>query len=162
MAWWQSVLAAADKPTLWWVRSLSVAGFQNDTLQLLAQPGQRYLINFINEARQAQLANLVEQVVARRVRISITMAVPLDDAPPTQGHTPAPTNRQKAMQLPLVRHVMEVFEGATIVDVRSEYNATEPPPPAAATPATGSPAEEPLFTIDDEPASEPESDGDDV
>ena len=150
---WTAVLeAVADKAALTWIRGLQVVRLTGDTLHLVTRPGQRDLLNFVTAARRDQLAGLIETVTNRRVRIELAAAEPAgqsaaDQQGPATDRGAGTFDRgkqQAALELPLVREVMDVFRDATLIGVAREYNdplevppevpPDVPPPPGAAEP----------------------------
>lgn len=121
----------ADKPALTWVGKLQVTAFDGETVNLVTEPGQRNLLGFINDNRKAQLADLIATVIGKRIRIELS-APQQEHAAPDMAATdstargaPRALNRQdqaRALDLPLVKQVMQVFDGATLVGVARGYN----------------------------------------
>ena len=142
--WAKLLEAVADKPAMTWVRSLDVLKLAGSTLELVARPGQRDIVAFVSDSRRAQLAELMESATGRRLRIGVsasghTPGASGDRSPDSgpeagdAGHDAGGASRisqeqwAKAGTLPLVKQVVEVFDGASTVGVATEYNDAEQP-----------------------------------
>jgi hypothetical protein len=118
-----------------WVKALTLRQLESRTAHLAVLPGNREIVKFITPQRREQLAALFQQAVGRPVKVELD-APPAGEASGPAGDrraapaspsavgasAPGPTgqsDRQKAMGLPLVRQVLELFD-ATIIDVRPE------------------------------------------
>jgi hypothetical protein len=119
---------------LTWVGKLQVTGLDGDTVNLVTQPGQRDLLAFITESRKAQLADLITTVAGKRIRVALSAAQQdhaasdLAAAPASAAGAARALNRQeqaRALELPLVKQVMQVFDGATLVGVAKGYNQAD-------------------------------------
>ena len=109
---------------------MQVVSLQGGQLKLAVKPGEGHVARFMTDARKAQLAVIVESILGRRIRIQVD----LEAAPQSpDSQTPSPDSirlsvsneaRKKAMELPLVKQVTEMFN-ATLIDVKS----VDPPQP---------------------------------
>lgn len=181
---WDAVLArVAEKPSMSWVKHLALRRIEGAQAHLLAVSGGRELIQFVTGPRREQLAELLKQVLGRPVRIEIAASSPESGSsaaasPNINGPRPpgakraavSPSDWQKALTMPLVKQVLDVFDAAIV--------SIEPERPAAAEVAHGPQAghaavppaaESPLFPTtpsplpDDESAAEdPSEDHEDV
>jgi hypothetical protein len=111
-----------------WTQSLDAVRITGETLQLTTRPGCHELRNFVTEPRRNQLAKVIESIIGRPLRVQWAADRETDEparsGPPEQEPDgPGGDMRQQAMDLPLVREIMDLF-GATLVDVRPQYNQT--------------------------------------
>jgi len=162
---WERLLeAVADRPSMAWARSMSVAELTGDTLRVAMNPGHRDLAGFVTDAKRAQLTELLQSVTGRRLRITMSAAAsgvvsagasasaagvsgggasggsasgggasgggefesaPAEPGAATAGGSPSDSQRTKALDLPLVKQVIEVFDGASPVGISSAYNESQ-------------------------------------
>ena len=142
---WTRVLAAvADKASLGWVGSLRLQQFDGESAQLTTMPGRRELLRFVTPQRSEQLAQLFRQVLGRPVRVEIGSGGQSDhdadaESDPVAGAGADPhasslsrssdtVERGRALDLPLVRQVMEHFD-ASVVDARRKPATEGDAPP---------------------------------
>lgn len=92
------------------------------------RPGQRDIGRFVGQRQRERLGGELTQLLQRPIRVEL-------DAPKPSTHRSADTpgrpatdatDRQKAIGLPLVRDVLDVFPDAVLMDTRREQ---EPPVP---------------------------------
>ena len=129
---WAALLSGvASQRSLAWMRYLKISKLEQDRVTLAAQPGHREVLAFCTDQRLAQIAEQLQPILGRRVRVSLERTAPQPDAdtdatPSDAG--PRTTDRRQAMGLPLVQRVLEVFPDATLVDARDEADIPPPPP----------------------------------
>ena len=115
--WQQVIEATGNKPALSWLKGMQVVSLQGGNLKLTVAAGQRDMIKFVNDARRQQLAELVGSILGRRIRVEVAAR----DEPAVEPATPKrgvdAEGRKKAMELPLVKQLDQVFE-ITLIDVR--------------------------------------------
>lgn len=111
-----------------------MATLEGGRVRMRLRPGQRAKAAFIRHGTQQQrLADLFKEVLGRPVSIEWDEAVesvPEQPAPLRSVSTaPSPDERNRALNLPMVRQVMEVFD-ASLIDVRPERATAEEASPA--------------------------------
>ncbi|MEX0653416.1 MAG: hypothetical protein WD151_04760 [Phycisphaeraceae bacterium] len=118
-----------QKPSWAWLRYVELANLDDERAVLRVVPGHREVFAFITDVRLTQIGKVIEDVVGRRVRVTIdrgpTGAPDTGDAASGQPGQPAGGDRREAMGLPLVRQVLEIFPEASLIDIRE----TKPAPP---------------------------------
>lgn len=126
-----------------WVRQLTPIRADAQSFYIDTLPGNRDLRGFVDDRRLDQLAALLRPILSRPVRVRFVSGsdrnTPIEPetapATPTPDTPSAPANRaattgvpprrfdrtefEKALQLPLVKQVLAVFE-ATLVDAHPE------------------------------------------
>lgn len=94
------------------------------------RPGQRDIGRFVGQRQRERLGGELTQLLQRPIRVEL-------DAPQPSTHrsvdspgrpTSDPTDRQKAIGLPLVRDVLDVFPDAVLMDTRREEESQAPEP----------------------------------
>lgn len=174
-AWDQLLASVGDKPFMSWVRQLTPIRADAQSLYIDTLPGNRDLRGFVDDRRLDQLATLLRPILGRPVRVrfvsgsdrntliepeTVPAPPPLDtqsasaNRAATTGVPPRRSDRtdfEKALQLPLVKQVLAVFE-ATLVDARPEPPARSgtaaDSTPRATHPGGGSDAPAPTTTAD--------------
>ncbi len=155
---WSKLLEQVDqKPAMAWARQLGLKRFDQGVAYLAPLPGQRELAGFVTQPRREQLAEMLKSITGRPIRVELEpiTATTLNEAHPTNGHTPptpgpapsttdqaaphahtptptrpggpTPSDRQQALALPLVKQIMDVFD-ATLVDAQPADTKQAPDP----------------------------------
>lgn len=141
-ALWQALLDAhGRKAALGWLATLMPVGLQGHTLGLQLRPGQRAMVRFLGPRQQQQLAQMLSQLTGLPMKVDLNLAASGDagDGPATShshagddpnddsgsisggasggGGVITAAQRQAAMDLPLVRELLESFD-LSLVEVR--------------------------------------------
>jgi hypothetical protein len=137
---WSRVLAAvADKASLGWVGSLRLSRFDGDSAHLTTVPGRRELLRFVTPQRSEQLAQLFRQVLGRPIRVDVGVSTgdgAESDGAARVGSDPSGSGassdrdtvqRGRALELPLVRQVMEHFDASVVAAHRKPAAGTDAP-----------------------------------
>ena len=136
---WKSVSDAVEKkPAMAWVRHLSLVDVNQDTARVATRPGCHELSGFLTSQRRQQLADLLEPIIARPVRVELE--IPTDNKTVSDRDVEAvdhqevwkpvaskvvadprfvrisQTDRTRAMSLPIVKQIMDLFD-VTLVGV---------------------------------------------
>ena len=107
-----------------WVDKVALARLDAEQGVCVLEPrrGQREIAAFAGPRQRERLALELTKLTARRFRVELSEpASPM--AEPEAGErpgAPARLDRERAMAIPLVRDVLEVFPDAVLVDMRSE------------------------------------------
>lgn len=126
------VRSVADRPAIGKLaQNLVLVAFDERGARLTPRPGYRDLAKLVTPRILEQLAAAFQQVTGRTTKV--TLDLPPADAPSTPAPGGMASQRQKALALPLVRQIMDLFD-ATVIDVRPEGST---PPASAPTPSTG-------------------------
>ena len=117
---WSMVLTvAANRKPLSWLRFLRLDKLEQAIATLKAVPGHGEVAKFLTDRQKQQLTDLLSQVARRKLSIRLLgddeAAAPRRSAADVSN----PTAHEKALSLPLVRTVMEVFE-TDLIDVNKE------------------------------------------
>ncbi len=127
----------ADRPAYAWLRFVNLDKLDDQTAQFSPTPGHREVMHFAKDQRRLQgITDELTPILGRRVQVSVNAPAatnhaddnptgPTDPASP-QTQAPRPTgaaDRRAAMDLPLVKQVMDVFPDAVLFDVREEGRA---------------------------------------
>jgi DNA polymerase III subunit gamma/tau len=127
----------ADRPAFAWLRFVTIDKLDERSAVLSPTPGHREVLHFARDQRRLQeVTDELNPILGRRVRVSIQAPPAAEesdgrietDAPPANGAA----DRRAAMNLPLVKQVLDVFPDAVLFDVREEANGD---PPASQPPA---------------------------
>ena len=118
---------AADRPAMAWLRFVDIVKLDEQAVVLSPTPGHREVMHFARDQRRLQaVADELAPILGRRVKVSMGAAPDAgrnDEATPPNGHKQARVNsadRRAALDLPLVKQVMDVFPDAIVTDVREE------------------------------------------
>ncbi len=119
----------ADRPAFAWLRYVTIDKLDEQTAVLSPTPGHREVMHFAKDQRRLQeITEELAPILGRRVRVSV-QAPKIDSGQAggeaSRGSTPVQgkardTDRRAAMDLPLVKQVMDVFPDAVLFDVREE------------------------------------------
>ena len=118
---WSMVLTvAANRKPLSWLRFLRLEKLEQAIATLKAVPGHGEVARFLTDRQKQQLTDLLSQVAQRKLSIRLLgdddeAAAPRRSAADVSD----PTAHEKALSLPLVKKVMEVFE-TDLIDVNKE------------------------------------------
>lgn len=148
---WNEVLAfVADKPALGWIRTFALKQLAGGVAKLIAQPGHREIYKFVTDQRREQLSQIFGSVLGSPVKIEIEPpASPSAVNPSTTsaGPSSSQSSLQQAMELPLVRQVMDLFDVQVVAvhpegqvktgesQSASEASKVEPPSHAGSEPS---------------------------
>ncbi len=127
----------ATKPALSWLRFVQIVKIDEQSVIMTPTPGHREVMAFAKGQRLQDLANDLQPILGRRVRVSMqppanpngdltSESIPGDASsgsptPNPQSQTPnTQAARRAAMDLPLVKQVMDVFPDAVLFEVRDE------------------------------------------
>lgn len=131
----------SDRPALAWLRFVILEKIDEKTAVLVPTPGHRDVLNFAKDPRRLQVVtDELIPILGRRVRVTMQAPAPGSspggspgDAAQTPGSNSSGSNnasrhadRRAAMDLPLVKQVLEVFPDAVLFDVREENNGSTP------------------------------------
>ena len=129
------------------MRYVTLSRIEGDQAFLRIAPGHSEMVGFFTEVRLQQVSDLLMPITGKRLRVSLEAGNTqnADDfdagsqpgspaSPGSAGNSSAAVDRRKAMSLPLVKNVFEVFSDATLIDVRPERQPIAPAdvPPADA------------------------------
>ncbi|MBX2851016.1 MAG: DNA polymerase III subunit gamma/tau [Phycisphaeraceae bacterium] len=92
--------------------------------------GHREIAGFVNARQCDRLAAELTKLAAKRCRIElIDAAAPqrAQDTPDTASGSSGAGQRRKALDLPLVKDVFDVFPEAVLLDARAEHDKTDKP-----------------------------------
>jgi hypothetical protein len=118
------------------VRGLTPQRLDGGTIHVAPAPGRRDLLKFMTSQRREQLGQMLGQILGRPLRVQMASGsspAPGRPAGPAPRARPAASEqeRQEAMNLPLVRDLLEAFD-VTLVDVGRapdrEAGSAAPPP----------------------------------
>jgi DNA polymerase III subunit gamma/tau len=121
----------ADRPAYAWLRFVTIDKLDEQSAVLSPTPGHREVMHFARDQRRLQeITEELTPILGRRVRVSVqalkTQADPPDQKASITNPKPAENgparhaDRRAAMDLPLVKQVMDVFPDAVLFDVREE------------------------------------------
>ena len=118
----------ADRPAYAWLRFVNLDKLDDTTAQFSPTPGHREVMHFAKDQRRLQgITDELAPILGRRVQVSIHPPASNQhdpaDSNSSNPQSPAPTkqaDRRAAMDLPLVKQVMDVFPDAVLFDVREE------------------------------------------
>jgi len=116
---WATVLQQVEgRNALTWIRSLELDRIEKGMAHLVVRAGGKQMTRFVTEARRDKLAEMIESVTGQRVKVSVHAG---EDGEQTQASSPGQSRkdqRDQAMDLPLVKDVMDTFD-ATVTRVKS-------------------------------------------
>ena len=120
----------ADRPAYAWLRFVNLDKLDDTTAQFSPTPGHREVMHFAKDQRRLQgITEELAPILGRRVQVSIHPPVSNQHDPADSNsfnpQSSAPTkqaDRRAAMDLPLVKQVMDIFPDAVLFDVREEAN----------------------------------------
>ncbi len=128
--WSAAVEAVGDKPALGWINDLELVDVKDHRITLRIKPHVRSRARFM-QAQSPVLEQLFAEAAGRRVKVAIEAPVVTETAeaePEPQARPRArrisQTEKDQAMQLPLVREVANMFD-ATLVDLRKDETSSE-------------------------------------
>ncbi len=119
----------SDRPALSWLRFVNIVKLDEQAVVLSPTPGHREVMAFAKGQRLEDLANELWPILGRRVRVSMQApdngggASGVDDKSTSNGQTRSQISqaeRRAALDLPLVKQVMDLFPDAVVTDVRDE------------------------------------------
>ncbi len=114
----------ADRPAFGWLDYLRLNRLEDGVAWLSPAPGRRDVAAFAGEeSRRKQLASHLTELIGRPVRIRIESdSLEESDAGQPARTTPAANqiDRREAMNLPLVRKVLDVFPDATLISAQKQ------------------------------------------
>jgi DNA polymerase III subunit gamma/tau len=123
----------SDRPALSWLKFVTIDKIDEQAVVLSPTPGHREVLSFAKDPRRLQvLTDELIPILGRRVRVTMqapaaTNAPDPSTAKPTaQNGAARHADRRAAMDLPLVKKVLEVFPDAVLFDVRDEGNGKPP------------------------------------
>lgn len=92
--------------------------------------GQRDIAGFVNARQCDRLAAELTKLTDKRFRIELIEAASpqRSQASPSSGPGSGAGQRRKALDLPLVKDIFDVFPEAVLLDARAEPESKEPPP----------------------------------
>jgi DNA polymerase III subunit gamma/tau len=125
----------ADRPAYAWLRYVNIDKLDEQAAVLSPTPGHREVLHFAKDQRRLQeITDELTPILGRRVRVSMQAPAVPEGSEKSTPSISSPVNpsaraadRRSAMELPLVKQVMEVFPDAVLFDVRNESNGSEPP-----------------------------------
>lgn len=149
--------AHGRKPSLGWLSTLTPVALQGSVMQLKLKPGQRAMVRFLGPRQQQQLAQMLAQLTGQPMKVDLNLSTQ-DQGMAADGDTPggdadenpgrsgsggviSAAQRQAAMDLPLVRELLESFD-LSLVEVR-QRDTTQPTGDAASDDAPGQ-ADDPM------------------
>ena len=108
-----------------WVDKIELAEMdaQAGLCKVRPRKGHRGIAGFVNARQCDRLAAELTKLTAKRFRIELVDATPPQHAQPTQGKATSQSGagqRRKALDLPLVKDVFDVFPEAVLLDARTE------------------------------------------
>ena len=114
----------ADRPGLAWVDQLDLRQIQESSGVVSPKPGSRDVARFATESRLEQLASELQAIVGRRVRLTMHVEAPdagvADATSDGGGPEGSDAERREALNLPLVKRVIEAFPDATLTGFGQE------------------------------------------
>ncbi len=129
---------AVSKPALAWLRLVAVTKLDEHVAVLTPTPGHREVMNFARDQRRLQdVSEMLRTILGRRLSVSIVAPENPGQGIPVvsdeSGNTPAGLQssnngakpfsageRRAALDLPLVKQVMDVFPDAILFDIRDD------------------------------------------
>jgi hypothetical protein len=122
----------ADRRAFAWLDQFTITELTEQRVTLAPRPGQRGMTSLVTDKRRAELADQLKQILGRPVQVRLGEP-PEQSAEETGGEASTPASktggaRQQAMELPLVREVLEQFPNASLTDVRREQPTGDDPP----------------------------------
>ena len=108
------------------MRYLRIERFEGDTAVLTALPGHREVLAIATPARLEPIAAELTTLRGQRTRCVIAAPEASASRPAADGGAeaaasgPGPFDRRAAMQVPLVRQVLEYFPDALLLEAREE------------------------------------------
>lgn len=127
----------SDRPALSWLKFVRIVKLDEQSVDLSPTPGHREVMAFAKGQRLQLIADELHPILGRRVKVlmqtptasgsgSPTGESSSPDAPTANGQSPANkhTDRRAALDLPLVKQVLEVFPDAVLFDVREADQQT--------------------------------------
>lgn len=126
---WAALLdELADRPAWGWVEKLRLVSLADGLAVLEPAAGQREILGFFNEAKQKQLGERLGRLTGGAVRVRVRQpeagdgqeAGDTDTASEADARVSSAADRRAAMDLPLMKEVLEYFPDAVLMDVRGE------------------------------------------
>lgn len=103
-------------------RAFSIGNIENDTVTLVPRAGSR---GYITEKQQSQITEILREILGQPIQTKIKQREKTDQAQASPGQAGGITERQLAMQLPLVMQINEMFD-VTLVQVVDDKSADLP------------------------------------
>ncbi len=124
----------AHRPALAWLRFVTIDKLDEQAAVLSPMPGHREVLHFARDQRRLQeVTDELTPILGRRVRVSMQSSPTPKASADTTTQAPSPgngpgraTDRRAAMELPLVKKVLDVFPDAVLFDVREEADGLSP------------------------------------
>ena len=145
---WQALLTRLEhKPSFAWLDYFTLASLGEEVVTLSPAEGQRGLMSLVNDRRRQAIEQELARILGRSVRVKVTQPGEASEPGATAGETGQASSqsggasqtsggaRQEAMNMPLVRELLEQFPNATLTDVKTE-NADLTPPDSTSTEGT--------------------------
>ncbi len=125
---WAHVLSRhADRAAVRaWLGAMELASLEGQVARLRAKPGRRDVMRLMSDSRRSQLAQMLGEATGRSWRVEVTAPAGLEAGGGHEegsGHGAA-GDRQAALDLPLVRQIMDQFD-VTLMQVRREQDESE-------------------------------------
>ena len=118
----------ADRPAYAWLRYVNIDKLDEQSAVLSPTPGHREVLHFAKDQRRLQeITDELTPILGRRVRVSMQAPPVSDVSTEVSASSHASANaavrqgdRRAAMELPLVKQVLDVFPDAVLFSVRDE------------------------------------------
>ena len=104
-------------------RAFSIDNIENGIVTLVPRAGSR---GYITEKQQSQITEILREILGQPIQTKIKQREKPANSPAAPGQTGGMSERQLAMQLPLVMQVNEMFD-VTLVQVVDDVSAELPP-----------------------------------
>jgi hypothetical protein len=156
--WPALIRELVTRPWMSWTEALELRDWSGSLVKVGAKAGRLDVLKTISPQRREQLAAVLAKITGRPIQVELIMPPPpsagstgdssVPPGSPDTGQGGRVTSKQQAMNLPLVKQVMEVFN-ATLVEFRVMEDESK------AAPAAEKPVEDDLPLLPPAPRSEP-------
>ena len=114
----------AQKSAWGWIDNVELLQIDKQGGVVAPKPGHGDMMGFLTDARLDQVAQQLEPILGTRVRITLQKAGDAGaqdrQSTPNGNGAAATLDRRQAMELPLVKKVLDAFPDATILNVQPE------------------------------------------
>jgi DNA polymerase-3 subunit gamma/tau len=120
--WRELCRRVGDRPGREWMSDLALRRVTGNEAVLTPLPGQRHVAAFATPDRLAPAAEEMSKLIGRRMRLRVEVAAEghASSASADGGARDDAESRRRALELPLVRHVLETFPDAAVIGIHNE------------------------------------------
>jgi len=127
---WRHLEALAEqRSALAWLTNLEPVAWEGNAVTLRARPGCDSVLRFTTTDRLKAMADYVAGLIRQPLTINVQSSTGSQPADPQRAATNKPDMqdaREAALQLPLVRQIIDTFDNVSIIDSQPQRDAGRP------------------------------------